>query len=162
MTTPVRFFPPLPSVLVTFNAPMGALGVTRTGEGTSCRTRLRPWPTMNLDTNVAHLAERQHGVFSHSQAVNAGATEKAVRHRVDTGRWGVAADEVYRLAGTPRTWEQEVMILLLAAGPDAAASHEAAARLLGIPGFARALPEITTPRPRRHRTQHGIVHRSRV
>jgi hypothetical protein len=147
---------------VTFNAPVGALGVTRTGTGTSCRTSLRLWAAMNLDRTVAHLAERQHGVFSHSQAKDPGATEKAIRHRIDIGRWEVVAEEVYRLPGTPRTWEQEVMILLLAAGPEAAASHEGAARLLGIPGFAHAMPEITTPRPRRHRTEHGIVHRSRV
>jgi very-short-patch-repair endonuclease len=54
------------------------------------------------------------------------------------------------------------MTLLLAAGEDATASHCAAARLLGIPGFANAMPEITTPRPRRHRTHDGIVHRSRA
>ena len=117
---------------------------------------------MNLDTNIAALAERQHGAFGYPQARKAGATEKAIRHRTDTGRWEIAAEGVYRLPGTPRTWEQRQMVLLLAAGPEAAASHCAAARLLGIPGFQDAMPEITTPRPRRHRTDLGIVHRSRM
>lgn len=117
---------------------------------------------MNFDSNITSLAECQHGAFSYSQAISAGATEKAIRHRTDTGRWEVAAEQVYRIPGTPRTWEQRQMVLLLAAGPEAAASHCAAARLLRIPGFQDAMPEITTPRPRRHRTDLGIVHRSRV
>src|SRR5438445_3854321 len=107
---------------------------------------------MNIDTNVALLAERQHGVFSHQQAVNAGASPKAIRHRLDTGRWESACEDVYRLPGSPRTWKQRLMILLLAAGPLAAVSHEAAAALLGIPGFRPEAPEVTTPRRRRHRT----------
>src|SRR4051812_2363004 len=117
---------------------------------------------MNLDTNVARLAERQNGVFSHSQAVESGASEKAIRHRLGTGRWALVAEDVYRLPGAPITWFQDQMALVLAGGSEAAASHCAAARLLGIPGFGNSMPEITTPRPRKHRTQQGIVHRSRV
>src|SRR5207248_7781307 len=108
------------------------------------------------------LAERQHGAFSRRQAVHRGATDDAIKHRIRTGRWLVAADDVYRLPGVPRTWELEEMILLLAAGQEATASHRAAARLLGVPGFGSAEPEIWTPRPRRHRTAKGIVHRSRA
>jgi hypothetical protein len=66
------------------------------------------------------------------------------------------------LAGSPVTWEQRVLSEVMAAGPAAAASHGSAAALLGIPGFERGgLPEVTTPRPRRHRTSAAIVHRWR-
>jgi|SRR5947209_4251087 len=53
------------------------------------------------------------------------------------------------------------MALVLASGPGAAASHRAALFLERVPGFWRPPPEVTTPRPRRHRTGEGIVHRSR-
>lgn len=54
------------------------------------------------------------------------------------------------------------MVLVLESGPDAAASHRSAAALLGVPGFSRSgHPEVTTPRPRRHRTTGGVVHRWR-
>ncbi|MDP1807066.1 MAG: DUF559 domain-containing protein, partial [Acidimicrobiales bacterium] len=50
----------------------------------------------------------------------------------------------------------------LAAGPSAAASHRSAAALLRIPGFERrGVPEVTTPRTRRHRDPGTIVHRWR-
>jgi hypothetical protein len=69
---------------------------------------------------------------------------------------------VYRLAGSPHTWEQRLIALTFAAGPAAAASHRSAAALLRLPGFERhGLVEATTPRPRRHRTDGQIVHRWR-
>ena len=71
---------------------------------------------------------------------------------------------VYRLCGSPRTWEQRLVALTFAAGPQAAASHRSAAGLLDVPGFHRGgLPEVTTPRARRHRSGAvpGIVHRWR-
>jgi hypothetical protein len=69
---------------------------------------------------------------------------------------------VYRIAGAPCTWEQRLIALTLAAGPDAAASHRAAAALLQIWGFRRDVIEVTTPRPRRHRDHDlGLVHRWR-
>ena len=63
-----------------------------------------------------------------------------------------------------RSWEQRLVALTFAAGPLAAASHRSAAGLLDVPGFQRGgLPEVTTPRARRHRSGAvpGIVHRWR-
>ena len=75
---------------------------------------------------------------------------------------GRVAGGVYRLSGSPPTWEQRVMVEVLAAGPASAASHRSAAALLGIPGFdRRGRPELTTPRVRRHRASSAIVHRWR-
>lgn len=108
------------------------------------------------------IAVRQHGLFSHRQAVDAGFTRAAIRHRLQTGRWEQVAAFVYRAAGSTQTWEQRVFALVLAAGPSAAASHRSAAALLGIPGFERrGLVEVTTPRSRRHRAENAVVHRWR-
>ena len=115
-----------------------------------------------MDRKLAVLAEKQYGVFTLWQARAVGFTPAAVRHRLSSGRWQELADGVYRLCGAPRTWEQRVIALTFAAGPDAAASHRSAAALLGIPGFDRTgWPEVTTPRARRHRAPGTVVHRWR-
>jgi very-short-patch-repair endonuclease len=108
------------------------------------------------------LAEKQHGVFTGAQATGLGFTREAIRHRLRAGRWEQAGVNVYRVTGSPPTWEQRLLGLVLTAGPAAAASHGSAAALFGIPGFSRqGRVEITTPRPRRHRSQDQIVHRWR-
>jgi len=115
-----------------------------------------------MHADLVRLAESQHAVFTRAQALAHGISADTLDHWVHTGRIVVKAEGVYRLPGAPITWYQDQMALVLAGGPEAAASHCAAARLLGIPGFGNVVPEITTPRPRKHRTQQGIVHRSRV
>ena len=40
---------------------------------------------MNLDINVARLAERQHGAFSHCQAVAAGALQETEQFAMGSG-----------------------------------------------------------------------------
>ena len=76
--------------------------------------------------------------------------------------WQRLGHGVYRLSGTSRTWEQRLLAAVLAAGPGAVASHRSAAVLLGIPGFGRAeAVEIATPRSKRHRDLHTVVHQSR-
>jgi len=112
-----------------------------------------------MERDLLELAERQHGVFSRGQALGHGVTIDAVKHRLRTGRWDPAGAGVYRLAGTPATWEQRLTALTLAAGPGAAASHRSAAALLGIPGFRRTMPlEVTTIRSRRHRHRLARIH----
>ncbi len=116
----------------------------------------------SMDRKIAIVAEKQHGVFTWQQARSAGLTPDAMKHRLRSARWQAMAKGVYRLCGSPRSWEQQVIALTLAAGPQAAASHRSAAALLGIPGFRRhGVPEVTTPRDRRHRPPSTIVHRWR-
>ncbi len=69
---------------------------------------------------------------------------------------------VYRLAGCPSSWEQNLHALVLATGPVAAASHLSAAALLGLPGFSRAGIEVVTTRALRERTPGARVHSSRL
>lgn len=116
----------------------------------------------SMDRKIATLAEKQHGTFTAAQAGSAGFTREAIRHRLASGRWERVGEGVYRLPGSPRTWEQQVIPITFAAGPSAAASHRSAAALLGVPGFQRrGVPEVTTPRTRRHRAERAIVHRWR-
>jgi len=93
-------------------------------------------------------AERQHGVFSHGQAMRAGLTKDIVHHRVRTGRWTIEQHGVYRIAGSVPSWEQRVMAACLAAR--GRASHRAAARLWGLDGQERADVEVLVLRDRGH------------
>jgi hypothetical protein len=115
-----------------------------------------------MDQNLMEVAQRQHSVLTLDQALACGMTAKQVRQRLQSGRWERLGKGVYRIAGSRPTWEQRLIALTFAAGPTAAASHRSAAALLAIPGFERRGPvEVTTPRPRRHRTEGELVHRWR-
>jgi very-short-patch-repair endonuclease len=115
-----------------------------------------------MHADIVRLAESQHAVFTRAQALDHGISADTIDHWVHTGRLSGKTDGVYRVPGAPETWHQSEMALVLAAGPGAAASHRAAAFLERVPGFWLPTPEVTSPRPRRHRTTEGIVHRSRV
>lgn len=118
---------------------------------------------MGIDATIGRLAESQHGVIAHRQAVALGATPDAIRHRLGTGRWqALRYPRVYGIGGSPRRWEQRLMGLVLAAGPGAAASHRSAAALLRVPGFPRGPVEVTTPRRWRQRADPACVHSSRL
>ena len=114
-----------------------------------------------MDRRVARTAERQHGVFALRQATDWGFTSAAVQHRLRTGRWELFRPGVYRVPGSPRTWEQRLMTVTLAAGPAAVASHRSAAALLDLPGFRRlGLLEVSTPRAAKRRHPDATLHRS--
>ena len=116
-----------------------------------------------MERKLVEVAERQHSVFTLSQALRCGLTKEAVRHRLRTGRWETVGHGVYRIAGTADTWEQRLTALTLAAGPGAAASHRSAAALLGFTGFRRTAPlEVTTTRRRRHRQPLARVHQATI
>jgi hypothetical protein len=114
-----------------------------------------------MNRKIIEDAERCHGVTTFARAVSVSSGDEA-RSELRSGRWCRLAHAVYRIRGAPQTWEQRLVALTLAAGPAAAASHRSAAGLLGIPGFGRyGVPEVTTPRTRRHRDPSTLVHRWR-
>jgi len=114
-----------------------------------------------MDDAIGRLAERQHGVFLRAQAQAVGLTPAAVQHRLDVGRWELVRSGVYRIPGSPRTWEQRLLAVVLGAGAGAVASHRTAAALWGLAGFRRDDAfDITTPRGRRPRHPSGRLHRS--
>lgn len=84
-----------------------------------------------------------------------------IRHRTTTGRFELVARGVFRLAGAPGSWHQNLMIAVLAWGDDVAVSHRAAAALHRLPGVAPGIVELTVPKERR-RQAPGQVHRNRL
>lgn len=64
---------------------------------------------------------------------------------------------VYRVAGSPVGWPQSVLAACLSAGPEAVASHRAAAVLWGLRGVSGAPVEITIPGTRRPELRRSVV-----
>lgn len=118
----------------------------------------------SIDRRVAQLAASQHGVFSGLQVVEIGATRRMIERRLGARRWEAMTRGVYRLAGSPPSWRQALMIACLAWGRDAVVSHCAAAALWILAGFRPGHVVLTLPRIRRTGRRQGlaIVHQSSI
>jgi hypothetical protein len=103
-----------------------------------------------MEAALAAITQRQHGLVTTEQARNAGLSTRAIATRVRTGRWTRLARRVYAVAGAPNTWRQALLAAVLQAGPHAAASHESAAALWGLPGFEEGTVDVTSPFGARH------------
>jgi len=115
-----------------------------------------------VDARIALVAARQHGVFTRAQAVAAGATPGAIRHRLLAGRWHAVGAGVYRLAGVPVTWAQRALAACLISGKEAVVSHRSAAVLWGVSGFRPGPLDLTVPPGRSGRNALARVHRAEV
>lgn len=107
------------------------------------------------------VSRRHHGVFTRADLDDTGVSASTTARRVASGAWERRAPGVYALAGTPRTWEHRLMVAIRAAGPDALASHRAAAALHGFPDSRRTILEATTTHGGRREARHGRVHETR-
>jgi very-short-patch-repair endonuclease len=91
---------------------------------------------MGIEVEVLRLAERQYGVIADRQVRELGGDRHLIIRRVRLGRWERVTSRVVRVVGSPETAEQRLMIAVLHAGPSGLASHESAAWLWNLPGFA--------------------------
>jgi hypothetical protein len=107
---------------------------------------------------VAELGRRQHGLVTFSQL---GRDRFATDHAVASGRLEPVRRGVYRIAGTPPTWEQRVMAAVLAI-PASRASHRTAARLFGLEAFAGDMVEVTVRGRQRTRRAGVVIHDTAV
>jgi very-short-patch-repair endonuclease len=108
---------------------------------------------------VAAIAAQEHGVVARDQVLTTGVNASRLKRWAAQGRLEMVHAGVYRLAGTPETWEQRLMASVLAGGPGAVASHRSAARLMAL-GDSEEL-EISVPASRRPVIQGVRIHRVR-
>lgn len=109
------------------------------------------------------MAAAQCGVFSRTQALAAGYTEKQVRHLVEVGTWLRCHAGIYRVAGLPPSLAASAWVAILAAGEGARLGYRMAGKLHGLDGtpppvyFDIAVrlgrSPRNVPRARIHRTQ---------
>jgi hypothetical protein len=116
--------------------------------------------TRSPDDALAALAARQHGVFAARHVTELGVTDDERQGRLDSGRWDLIYDGVYRIGGAPRTWRGDVLAACLAAPSTGAASHSSAAFLSGLPSGRTDVVEIICERWRRTRHDGFVVHES--
>jgi hypothetical protein len=94
----------------------------------------------SVDARAAEIGRRQHGLASREQLRGLGIADTTVRRRLVSGRWAEPLPGVVDLRTHPSSWHGRLQGLLLAAGPEACASHGTAAYLHGF---------LDVPRPHR-------------
>jgi len=113
---------------------------------------------MTPDRRLALLARQQLGCVTGEQSRASGLTADQIEHRVRTGRLERIGVHVLRIAGSPASWEQQLVAGLLDLGPGAVVSRRAAAALHGFEGFPPGAVEFTVPRQRRNAGVGWQVH----
>lgn len=110
---------------------------------------------------VDQLLARQLGVITVCQAKERGMSRDAIRCRLRQGRWARVCRGVYRLVGSPSTWEQRALAGCLALGPGTALSHGSAAAVLKMADTRKGPIELVVPpgRSAAARVRDVIVHR---
>jgi hypothetical protein len=118
---------------------------------------------MNSEFSAAwrELLERQAGVVSRAQATGRGLSDRAIGHRLATGRWRAVHRGVYAAFSGELSREAVLWAAVLRAGPGAALSHQTAAELLGLADARSDVIHLTVP-PGRHPVpvRGAVVHRS--
>jgi hypothetical protein len=127
----------------------------------------RPWSEFDKDPLTA-LIETQHGVVASWQARRF-LSEKAIRHRVASGRWRRAHRRVFVAYGGPLTWRQRLWIAVLAAGPSAGngfvacLAGQSALQVHGLRGISATRVHLVVPVTRAFTPPVGVaVHRVRL
>ena len=104
------------------------------------------------------LAARQHGLFTRSQAREAGFDRKALRRRVRDGYLTFLTPRVLRIGGAADSEWQTSMAGVLDVGLDAVASHLTAASLWGVPHLPRSPIDVSIERVARRNLAAVKVH----
>lgn len=107
------------------------------------------------------FAGENHGLIDRLTAAALGMTDGMIQRSVQRGRWEIVHPGVYYLNVTPRTWYSDVLAGVLAAGPDALASHRTASRIWRLDGVGGRVIEVTVPHDDRPVPNGVLVHRTR-
>jgi very-short-patch-repair endonuclease len=101
---------------------------------------------MDIDKSLSTLAQQQYGLLTRQQLLESELTEAAIRHRVKHGLLERVRKNVFRIAGSAKSWEQDLLAACLWAGGGAAASHRSAAALWRLPDFKTGPLDLSTSR----------------
>ena len=101
------------------------------------------------------LATAQYGVFTRAQAKACGFSNKAIRHRLETGRWIALHPGIYVDASVPQAWHRdEIAACFWSRG---VAAGIAAGFLFGLPGCEQPQLEVVTHRNARAMPMCGVI-----
>jgi hypothetical protein len=123
----------------------------------------KPMPIVARNTDVAlrRLAADQHGVVGHHQVRSLGLSELEIEAQLRR-RYLIAVHRgVYRVAGAPSSWLQDLLAACSSTGPQALASHRSAARLWRLDGAGSSgTIEVVTSRSLRRDRAGFTTHQS--
>ena len=112
--------------------------------------------------DVLALAAMQHGVVTRAQLRGLGLSTDAIEYRVRRGRLHRVHQGVYAVGRPQLTRHGVLMAAVLACGPGAALSHDAAGEVLGIRRRRAGLVDVTVPAGARRERPRIRVHRARL
>jgi hypothetical protein len=113
-------------------------------------------------TRVDEIGSRQWSLVTREQLRDAKVSNSSIASLLRTGALRRVERRVYASVGSPRSWEQDAMASVLAAGPEAVASHGAAARLWGFAYLPEHTLDVTVlvsgaERPRRRSLHRTVI-----
>jgi very-short-patch-repair endonuclease len=115
-----------------------------------------------VDARIAVVAERQHGVVSVAQLMEAGLTRNALSGRVKGGRLHRVHRGVYAVGHAGISSHGRWMAAALACGEGAALSHRSAAVLWGLLKREERVVDVSVPGDGGRKRRRGVrLHRSR-
>lgn len=123
---------------------------------------MRPEPDVALAAALLIAAE-QHGAISTAQLRACGICARRQRSAIAHEHLSQVEPNVFVVRGSPDTWLRRLQVGLLALGPDACVSHEAAAQLHGLEGPNEDAVEFLMPRSGRSQSlKRAVVHTTRT
>jgi hypothetical protein len=108
------------------------------------------------------LIDRQHGVVTYAQLIEAGLTRKGIRHRLRSGRLHLLMPGVYAVGRPNIDRKGWWMAATLRAGEGSALSHESMAEAWGLKDFAAHPIDVSVPARRNPREPRLRIHRRSV
>ena len=106
-----------------------------------CAVQMKVGSRRELNERCARLFEAQYGVLHRHQALDCGVSENGFASRLQTSAWEPMLPGVVRLAGSHRSWLQNLKAAELWASPESAISHRATAALWQLDGNPQGLVE---------------------
>jgi hypothetical protein len=113
------------------------------------------------EREVRRLASKNHALVDRTAALKHGAGDAVISRLIRQGLWEPVYAGVYYLNVTPPDWTVKVRAAVMAAGPDALASHRTASVLWGLDGVTGQMLELTVPFRKDPAPAGVIVHRTR-
>lgn len=115
--------------------------------------------THGSDSEIARLAETQHGVVGRAQLEGLGLSRDQIVRRLRAGRLHQLYRGVYAVGHRALTQRSHWMAAVLFCGPDAVLSHWSAAALFGFRSHRGGPIHVTSPRKSK---PHGPIRRHRA
>ncbi len=109
---------------------------------------------------IAERSRLQLGLITRTQILDLGFSERQLHLAVRRGDLEPVEPWVYRVAGAPISWEQQLMAGQLGLGPLSLISHLAAGALWSLDGIRPGRIDFLVPRGHRNRCAVGQVHSS--